>query len=108
MIDDDVFYDGKAQTGAAAFARARLVDAIETLEEARQMLESDARAKVADKKLHRFAALRRAQFDAPAFCGVAQGILHQIVEHLLDRVAIGVHGEGRRGSDPQLDSVMLC
>ena len=42
VIQHDVFYDGEPQTGAAGFARAGLVNAVEPLKDARQMLGSNA------------------------------------------------------------------
>ena len=50
----DVLGDGKAEAGAPGFARARFVDAVETLEEARQVLGGNTGAVVAN-----------VEFDAP-------------------------------------------
>src|SRR5258706_11234413 len=45
---DDVLDDRQAQSGAAKIARACLVDAVEALRQARQILLRDARAGVGD------------------------------------------------------------
>ena len=47
----DVLGDGEAEAGAAGFARAGFVDAVEALEEARKMLGGDAGAEVANIEL---------------------------------------------------------
>src|SRR5262245_37987406 len=43
----EVFDDGESEAGAAGFARARFVDAVETLEDARQVFGRNAGAGVA-------------------------------------------------------------
>ena len=48
MAVDDVLDDGEAEAGAAELARARGVDAVETLGESRQMGGRNAVALVAD------------------------------------------------------------
>ena len=45
---DHVLHEREPQAGAAAFAAARAVDAVEALEEARQVLGGDSRAGVGD------------------------------------------------------------
>src|ERR1700675_1232204 len=47
----DVFGDGEAQAGAAGFAGAGFVDAIEAFEQAGQVLGGDAGAEIFDIKL---------------------------------------------------------
>ena len=48
---DDVLDDGQPQAGAARFATPRPVDAVEALEDPRQMLAADAAAVVANADL---------------------------------------------------------
>src|SRR5579885_1739385 len=47
MVVDDVLDDGEAEAGAAQFARAPGIDAVEALGEPRQMLARDALAVIA-------------------------------------------------------------
>ena len=56
MFLDDAFHDGKAQSAAAAIARAGGVGAIETLEDVWQILWRDADARIAhaDKRVSIF------------------------------------------------------
>ncbi len=48
----NVLDDGKAEAGAAGFARARLVNAVEALKDALQVLGGDAGAEVLNGELH--------------------------------------------------------
>ena len=45
---DEMFHNGKAETGAAFLTRAARIDAIKPLENARQVLGGNARAGIAD------------------------------------------------------------
>ena len=49
---DGVLDDGQAEAGAAQGARARLIDAIKALEDARQVFGGNADAGVADEDAH--------------------------------------------------------
>ena len=49
---DDVFDDGKTEAGAAGFARTRLVDAVEALEDALEVVGGDAGAEVLHGELN--------------------------------------------------------
>ena len=52
-VCDDVAGDGEAEAGAAGLAGAGLVDAVEALEDAGEVLGGDARAEVAHAELDR-------------------------------------------------------
>ena len=56
---DDVLDDGQAEAGAAELARARLVDAVEALGQARQILRRHADAGVLDRELDVARRVRR-------------------------------------------------
>jgi hypothetical protein len=70
MVENNMLYDCQTEACAAAFARARFVDAIKALEDSRQMLRSDAGAEVADKELNAVFALFCADNDFFSALGV--------------------------------------
>lgn len=78
VSERDVFGDGKPQAGAAGFTGASLVDAIEALEEPRQVFGRDAGAEVANVKFDAALAIPRTQDDLPAGGGILHRILNQV------------------------------
>ena len=52
MRENDVFSNGQAESGSTRFARTCFIDAVETLEKARQVLGGDTRSEVAHVELH--------------------------------------------------------
>ena len=73
MGQHDVLDDGEAEAGAAGFARAGLVDAIEALEDALQVLGGDAGAEVLNGELDLRGEQARTDADALAGFGVFEG-----------------------------------
>jgi len=64
--EHDVFSDSEAEAGAAGFAGASFVDAVEALEEARKMLRSNAGAEILHEKFHSVGNGAGAEDDASA------------------------------------------
>src|SRR5579864_9384920 len=96
MSEHDVFGDGKAKASASRFAGAGLIDAVEALEQARQMFGSDARTKVPHVKLDAAVQRASAQHDAIAGSCVLHSVFDEVRKHLVNGFAIGVHGSGDR------------
>src|SRR5258707_580634 len=92
MGEHDVLGDGEAQSGAARFAGAGFVDAIEALEQARQMFGSDAGAEVANVELDTVIGSTRAQYDALARASVFHSVLDEIRKDLVDGFAVCIDG----------------
>src|SRR5262249_3862560 len=81
--------DGEAETGAAHVARAAAVDAVEALEEARQMLLGDARTRVPHQNT-KLSVVRAHRRNLYAGAGrVLDGVVHQVGQDLLEGPAIG-------------------
>ena len=107
MAIEDVLDQRQAQPGAALGAALRHIDPIEALGQPRQMLGSDARTTIAHRNARfRFAIrpLPAGQRDVHPLAGrrVFQRVLHEILEHADQFVAIGRH-EQRRGDPGRLD-----
>ncbi len=83
-----MLHNGEAQPGSARLPRTVLVHAIEALEQARQVLGGDAGAEVAHQEFDGAVARLRSHHHAAAFGPVAQRVLDQVGEHLLQRVAV--------------------
>src|SRR5215472_7362852 len=100
MAVEDVLDDGEPQTGAALLAARRYADAIEPLGEPGKMLGRDARSVVrhSGNEAGRAAAACRlaanADLDAPTVLAVLDGVLHQVLEHLHDFVAVTANDGG--------------
>src|SRR5260370_20334558 len=96
---DEVLHDGKAQSRAALLPRAARVNAIEPLENARQMVGGDAAAGVGDTDEDTatiFPGEGALGNDANAALrlGVAQRVIKQVREDLPQRVRIDGRGRG--------------
>src|SRR5215831_17889742 len=102
MPVEDVLDDGEPQAGAPFLAACRHADAIEPLGQPGQVLWRDARAVVrhAGDEMRRAATARRlapnADHYAPAVPAVLDGVLHQVLEHLHDFVAVPPNDRGLR------------
>src|ERR1700704_3548666 len=70
-----VFDNGEAETSASRLARACLVDTVEALEQARQMLGRYARTKVADIEFHGLGDGARSQHNPAPRRAVLEGIV---------------------------------
>src|SRR5258707_869889 len=81
---DDMLDDREPEPGAAGFAAARRVDAVETLGQTRQMLARDAGAEVGDGDDDPAAVLFGRDRDPRSgpVAAVAQGIADEVVEQL--------------------------
>lgn len=104
----DVFYDGKSKSGSAALARTALVNAVEALEYALLMLLADAYSVILDSELN-LAVECVADIDnhisALILVIVADGVVTQIVEHLIHHRLVGVY-IGRGSKEHQLNIVL--
>src|SRR6516164_9286418 len=81
--------DGQAQTGAPGLARARYIDAIKTLEDSRLVRLRDADTGVGHRKDHFVVTQLRAQHNLPVRQGVLDGVVQQVLQHLLDAPVVG-------------------
>src|SRR5205085_5432068 len=100
MAVEDVLDDGEPQTGAALLPARRHADPIEPLGEAGQMLWSDAgpvirhRGDEAGRAPAAGRLARDCNIDAPTRLAVLDGVLHQVLEHLDDLVAVAANDGG--------------
>ena len=87
---DDRAGDRETEPGTATLARAALVDTVEALEHALEMLGWDSRPVVADGDLHPLVSHLGDNGDAAARLGVRDGIAHEVAQHLGEPVRIGL------------------
>ena len=71
----NVFDNGEAETSASRLARACLVDTVEALEQARQMLGRYARTKVADIEFHGLGDGAHSQHNPAPRRAVLEGVV---------------------------------
>src|ERR1700756_869928 len=83
---DDVLHNSQPQTGAARVARTGFIDAIEALEDAVQMLRSDAGTEVLHKKFNFIFEAAGADENPLARLAVFQRVLDQVAEDLVHRI----------------------
>src|SRR5215471_2037249 len=88
MSSHDVLGDCEAQTSAARFARARLVDPVEALEQPWQMLAGNSGAKIANVKLNAILCFAGADQDPASILAIFHSVIDQVAEHLMNCVAI--------------------
>ena len=87
-------YDVQPQTPALAVSRAAAVGLVEPFKQQRKLPRRDGLARVLHAH-HRLAALlREPDAQHPALRAEFDGVIHQIIQHLLDAVAVGA-GEQR-------------
>jgi hypothetical protein len=91
----DVLDDREAEARAAHFAAAAAVDAVEALEDARDVFGGDADAVVADFDEGVLAAGARGDVDLATFGGVLAGVVDEVGDGALD--VVGVALERRQG-----------
>ena len=89
MGQHDVFGDGESQASAAGFARTGFIDAIEALEETREVLGGNAGAEILYAEFDRMRNHAGTEDDASAGGSVFQGIVDQVREDLVDGFAVG-------------------
>ena len=94
--EGDVFDDGEAEAGAAVFAGAVLVDAVEAFEEAGEVFGGDAAAAVGDGEDGVAVFGFEAEGDGGG-AGVAEGVGEEVDEGLLEEVGVAADGEGGEG-----------
>ena len=78
-----VLDDGKPQSGSAQFTTASLVDTVETLKDAFQVLGIYALPIVAKGKFPVFIVIVDIDFNGGAVAGIINGIVEQIAEHAI-------------------------
>src|SRR3989338_4711919 len=97
MTGENMLDDGQPQPGAAGFARAAAVDAVETFGEARDVLRFDADAGVLYAKHGFLVAQLPTQPDFAAFRRVADGVIDQIAEGAMQFILVAA--QVNRGVD---------
>src|SRR2546425_9788660 len=98
---NEVLDNGQAQAGAAQFARAGLVDAIEALEYSRQILLRDADAGVRHLQMDSTLRAPPAYADASAGRGIFEGVVDQVPQDLVERILVRPGDYGRTGVSGQ-------
>src|SRR5262245_43103974 len=86
---NQVLHDGQTQTGAAGFASASLVHAIEPLENAVHVRFWNAHAGIFHFKAHGVVGGTPTHGDAPAVGRVLDRVIDEVIHHLPQRVRIG-------------------
>src|SRR5262245_59265639 len=103
---DQVLHDREPQARPAGGARARLVDAVEALEDPVEVAARDADARV----LHRDQAVAvltgEPQRDAPGRARVLDRVVDQVVEHLRHGLLVAAHPQGALAA-PDLEAQAL-
>lgn len=89
--EHDVLGNGEAEAGASGFAGAGFIDAIETFEEARQVLGGNAGPEVADEKFYSVGNGARAEHDSSSGSPILHGVIDEVGKDLVDGFAIGEH-----------------
>ena len=91
---DELFSDGKSQTGAAGFAGARFIAAPEAIEHVRHIIEGDALTVILHTDFHLPGQSRRRDGDAAILRArsVPYRVAQQHAQHLRDSFAIRFHG----------------
>ena len=102
MAIEDVLDQCKTQAGAALRAALGDIDAVEALGQPRQVLRRDAGTMIAHRDARlllaaRPLAERELDVDALAGGGIFQRVLHQILEHADQLVAVAQHQQRARG-----------
>ena len=90
---DDVLDDGQAEAGAAELAAAGAIDAVEALEEARQVLRGDAAAAIADVDGDFVVILACEDFNLAAGFAVFDGVIDEVNDGLFEERGIDVGGD---------------
>ena len=96
MQPHQFLHEGQADARAFVRAGARVGDAVEALEEVRQLVCRDARPGVAHPKRHVIPTPGQADSDL-AREGKLEGVREQVEDDLLPHVAIHVDGFGNGG-----------
>jgi hypothetical protein len=92
----DVFDDGEAESGAAGFAGAGFIEAIEPFEDALQGIGREAGAVVLDLDVDGLGVgFGGGDGDVSGLAAVLDGVVDQVEEHLLKPVGIGSDAELR-------------
>ena len=86
---DEEFDEGEADAVAAGFAGAGFVDAVEAVEDAREVGGADPDAVIGDGELELVGDLPALQVDGAALLCVLDGVLGQVVEDLPEELGGG-------------------
>ena len=108
MGQHDVLGDGEAEAGASGFAGAGFVDAIEALEQAREVLGGNAGAEVLDEEFHGVGNGAGPEDDSSAGSAVLQRVVDQVGKDLVDGFAVGEDRRKILGSGLRLGKFLLC
>ena len=79
---NQVLHDGEAESGAALFARAAGIGAVEAFEDAGQVLRGNPGAGVGDGDGYATGRGFERDGDTAAWWRVSQGVVEQVGEHL--------------------------
>ena len=88
MHFDEVLGDGEAKTGAARFAGAGRVHAVEALEDARLVGGRNANAGIRDSENHALILQLGAEDDFAAGQRVLDGVVEQVLQNFLQSAAV--------------------
>ena len=107
--DDGVLDDGEPQSCASERPASPLVDAVEALEEARQMLLGHAATRVGDGKLPIAVLGTRLDIDGRLLSRIGQGVVDEVAEDTVDHAPHAPHRQlgGQRDEEPHLPLLKL-
>src|SRR5213083_1564729 len=86
MSQHNVLGNSEAQAGSSRLPGPRLVDSVETLEQAWQVLGRNAGTEILHVKLHAAWGRPRSQHNSSPSGSILERILHQVGEYLMDRL----------------------
>ena len=91
MHQHHLVHDAQAQTRAAGLPAAGLVHPVEAVEDMSLILPGDAGAVVGDGHHRVPAGADQPHLDGAALLRILDGVFHQVVHHLCQFGAVGVH-----------------
>src|SRR5262245_16848836 len=101
-----VLHDREAEAGPAELAATRLVDTVEALEDAGQMLGGDAGAVVLNLDHGTTGPARRGpDLHAPALGRVLDRVVHEALDHAPQPIGVGDHRGRARGAVHERDAL---
>ena len=95
MHIDDIFYDGKSQSGSPGVGRAGLLDPVELVKDQRKLLRRDHIAVVGDRNLN---GVRRSHYlnrDPLTLRAIFDGVAYEVIEQAGQQVAVCRNDLGR-------------
>ena len=96
MQKDGILHDGQSEARSANAAAATLVNAVETLEDAGEVLWSEAHAVVAEAERPAVVRLLGTDVDSGALAGIVDGVIDKVAEDAVDERGIALNDDALR------------